>query len=214
MIIDIKRMIDESLSVNDCLFIYFCSTKNMKDYNFYREQFGGIATRASVLTLINNGYLEFVDPTNEQITFSNLTLTNKARFLVADMPTLQAKEATIASNKLDWMEEWYSFFPKGVKSGGYPVRSGLTGCRTKMFKFLKKNKFNKDTILLATKLYIKEMEKVNYSFMSLAHYFIEKDGKSILEAYCEQVLDKQESGEDINIDLNRGYTDSFNTSLN
>lgn len=212
MIIDIRRMIDESLSINDCLFLYFCRTKNMQDYNYYREQFGAFATRDSVINLVNKGYLEFKDPTDIKINFSNLELTQRAKFILQDIPVKQAEE--VATNKLDWMEEWYALFPKGLKSGGYPVRSGLGGCRNKMFKFLRKNKFTKETIINATKLYLKEMEKVNYSFMSLAHYFIEKDGKSILEAYCEQILDMENKGEDVNIELNKGYTDSFNTSLN
>lgn len=185
----------------------------MKYYNFYREQFGAFASRASVMNLINKGYLAFISPVNEAISFDNLEVTPRGKFIVNDLEVKPIEEAK-PSNTIDWMEEWYALFPKGLKSGGYPVRSGLTGCRNKMFKFLRKHKFNKEVIINATKLYLKEMEKQNYTYISLAHYFIEKDGKSILEAFCEQVIDKQNSGEDINIELNKGYTDSFNTSLN
>lgn len=215
MIIDINRLIDETLNINECLFIYFCQTKDIKNYNFYREQFGSIITREGVVNLIDRGYLEFVDISDQKFVFSNLNPTNKCRFILGEVEKQSVViQPEFKRIEFDWMEDWYALFPKGIKSGSYPVRSGLNTCRAKMLKFLKRNKFNKETIILATKLYIKEMEKVNYSYMQLAKYFIEKDGSSTLESYCEQILDKIASGEDINIELNKGYSDGFNTSLN
>lgn len=212
MIIDINRMIDESISINECLFIYFCQIKDNSLYNFYREQFGSMVNRDQVISLIEKGYLEYKDSVDRRLVFSNLEPTTKSKFILG---TVTPKLAVpIETNTLDWMEEWYSLFPKGVKSGGYAVRSGLNTCRTKMFKFLKRNKISKDIIITATKLYIKNMEKQNYSYMQLAKYFIEKDGGSELESYCEQVKERLENGENLDIELNKGYSDGFNTSLN
>lgn len=215
MIIDINRMIDESININECLFIYFCCIKDTTLYNYYREQHGSLLTKSGLLSLIDRGYIQYIDPADKRLVFSNLDPTPRSRFILGDLKpkTIPVKVETPV-NTIDWLQEWYDIFPKGKKSGGYLVRSGLNTCRNKMFKFLKKNKFSKETIILATKLYVKEMEKVNWSFMQLAKYFIEKDGSSTLESYCEQVLERMAEGEDLNVELNKGYSDGFNTSLN
>jgi hypothetical protein len=87
----------------------------------------------------------------------------------------------------EFIEEWYALFPKGVQVGRYPVRSGLSGCRTKMLKFVKKHKqYSYDQILMATKKYIESHRRDGFKFMKLANYFIEKDGVSTLEAMLEE----------------------------
>lgn len=136
---DINRMIMESLNVNDCLFIYFCYNKDTKLYNFYREQFGSVINRDRLLYLIDLGYIEYINPEDKKLIFENLNPTPKSNFIFSIKEL--AKKEEVPVNKLDWMEEWYTLFPKGIKSGGYPIRSGLNTCRVKMFKFLKRNKF-------------------------------------------------------------------------
>lgn len=213
MFFDINRMIMESLSINDCLFIYFCQIKDIENFNYYREQFGSLITKQRLFELIERGYIEYVDENNKSLTFGNLNPTNKASFILGEIKP-KPKEPEKPVNSLDWMEEWYALFPKGVKSGGYLVRSGLNTCRAKMFKFLKRNKFSKETIITATRLYLKEMEKVNNSYIQLAKYFIEKEGSSTLESFCEQVEERLANGENLDIELNKGYSDGFSTALN
>jgi predicted transcriptional regulator len=90
--------------------------------------------------------------------------------------------------KLDWIEEWYNLFPKGVRSGGYLIRDGKSSCLKKMGKFLKDNpNITKEEIIRATKNYVQTCKLKNYDYMKLASYFIEKDGISTLAAECENL---------------------------
>ncbi len=84
--------------------------------------------------------------------------------------------------------QWYNLFPKGVTSGGYPVRSGLNSCRVKMLKFIKTTKFTHEVILKATEHYIAQSAAKRYEYVQTATYFIEKLGKSTLEGFCEQIV--------------------------
>lgn len=114
---------------------------------------------------------------------------------------------TLTNNyKVAWIEEWYNLFPKGVKSGGYYIRTSIKDCDKKMFKFLNDNSgFTKNIILEATKHYITDMSRQNYSMMKLAPNFIYKDGVSMLsgacEAYVEAINNNQDtySNEDSNV---------------
>lgn len=91
-------------------------------------------------------------------------------------------------------EKFYEMFPKGVKSGGYPVRSGIEGVKSKLKKFVKQYKhYDYETIIKATKNYINECERNGFQYMKTAQYFIFKDDTSTLESYCEKV----KNGEDV-----------------
>ena len=90
----------------------------------------------------------------------------------------------------DWIDEYRELFPvyhKGDK----------IGCISKMKDFIKLYKFDKETILRATKFYIEDRSKDNYVYLRQAHYFIFKDKTSDLSAYCERtkagVYDKVDS---------------------
>ena len=86
-----------------------------------------------------------------------------------------------------FIKNWYSLFPVGVQVGRYPVRSGISGCRTKMLKFIKKHKnYSYEQIIAATTKYIESHRRDGFKFMKLANYFIEKDGVSTLEAMLEE----------------------------
>lgn len=86
---------------------------------------------------------------------------------------------------------WREIFPKGVKTGGYPVRGTKGGCMKKMKKFIKSHKdITMKEIYDATRLYVKEKSIERYSYMKMADYFIEKDGGSMLEAYVERIREE------------------------
>jgi len=87
-----------------------------------------------------------------------------------------------------FMTQWYNLFPRSVTSGGYPVRSGLNGCKVKMLKFVKHTKFTHEVILKATEHYIAQSAAKRYEYIQTATYFIEKQGKSTLEGFCEQII--------------------------
>lgn len=104
------------------------------------------------------------------------------------------KEKNYKGDIDSFVEAFYELFPKGVQSGGYPVRSGKKGVKDRLQKFIKSNKqYDYETIIKATQMYINECERNGYQFMKTAQYFIIKDGSSTLESYCEKVA----SGEDI-----------------
>lgn len=88
-----------------------------------------------------------------------------------------------------WIDEWIDLWPRGVKSGGYFVKSSKSACDKKMRNFIKNTSYDKDIIMKATKLYLDDMERKQYAYIKLAHYFISKDGVSTLESFCDAVND-------------------------
>lgn len=95
----------------------------------------------------------------------------------------------------DWFDQWWELWPKGVESGGYPLRSSKSGALRKMIDFSKDHPlFTKAIIITATMNYLIKMKRVNYSYCKLAPYFIMKDGISMLEGYCEQVSEGIKEG--------------------
>ena len=122
----------------------------------------------------------------EDLYANNLKLTQLGSLIFKDSIISAPSNEKLFTYKVTWIEEYYELFPKGIKSGGFYVRSSIQDCSNKMFKFLNDNpQFTKDIILAATKNYIKDCEARNYDKMKLAPYFIIKDGTSMLSGYCE-----------------------------
>lgn len=87
-----------------------------------------------------------------------------------------------------FVEEYRNLFPKGLKSGnGTPIRGDKQGVIKKMEWFLRTYpEYSKSTILAATKLFIQQMERRGYVYMTQADYFIQKENGSKLAAMCEE----------------------------
>jgi len=106
----------------------------------------------------------------------------------------------------DWIPDWRTLFPLGVKTGGYSVRGTRGGCIKKMKSFIRKHpKVTKEQIFEATRKYISEKQIANFAYMKIADYFIEKEGGSLLEEYVEGL--KSPSQQDLifpNVQLNTG----------
>ena len=92
-----------------------------------------------------------------------------------------------------WIEQWLELFPKGVKSGGYYIKSNKEDCLKKMIKFLKVRKYTKKQIFEATKNYVDRKAKENYAYMMKAEYFIEKDNISALATEISNIGEEEES---------------------
>lgn len=92
-----------------------------------------------------------------------------------------------------WIEQWLELFPKGVKSGGYYIKSNKEDCLKKMIKFLKVRKYTKKQIFEATKNYVDRKAKEDYAYMMKAEYFIEKDGVSALSTEIENIGEEEEN---------------------
>ncbi len=102
----------------------------------------------------------------------------------------------------------YEKFPKGIKSAGYPVRSGYTDFEKKLRKYIETHKNHSlELIEKAVNTYIDRCKRNNWQYMKLAGYFINKDGVSVLESTCEELLNTKED------DRRESEGDLFTTDL-
>lgn len=133
-------------------------------------------TRESVIQhLIDNGFIKV----NGDI----FILKGKALELLEVEPS---KEVTTLSTCESWIDDWINLWPKGVKSGGRPVRAGKSSIVKKMNTFLANKKYNTQDIIDCTKAYISNLEASGYKYITCADYFISKSGSSLLEALLDE----------------------------
>lgn len=133
----------------------------------------------SIETCIKEGYLTTTSK-DRVYTFDNLFITQK--YLDEYYPKKEGIE--------EWIDMWYELFPKGVKSGGLPIKTDKPDCLKKMIRFCKEYpEYTKGIILTATQKYLDEMRKKNYAYCKLAPYLIYKDNMSMLSGLCQGVSD-------------------------
>lgn len=146
--------------------------------------------------LYQKSYIE-VDP--EEVGLYNFD------FDLIKVNLFENKKKLSSSEFEEFVNEWYALFPKGIKSGGYLVRSGKSDCTKKLQKFMKEHPtYTKEIIIQATKNYIIHCKNNGYNYMKLATNFISKDGVSVLEGECENVINK--SSNSVEIDKPSGIT--------
>jgi len=183
-----EKLTQYNLSMNQLLILYCVSYNKKAILDEYTTRIQTLS-KDDFMQLIGNCYLLNKNTTDTSIYFSQLEITNDGQKLLNDLLVQRHK-----SNTLTWVLEYYELFPKGIKSGGYYIKTDLKGCEKKLLDFLKKNpNFSKENILDATNLYLTEMKQRGYHMCKLAPYFIEKDGISMLAGYCEQVVNKTDS---------------------
>lgn len=175
--INLTDINESGLSLND-YFICYCIYHNRKDLILdYIKSHKGFSIQ-EIQELEDNGWIKIINK-SEKIIFENLQIEEKFRIFVEkkDKP------------EKDWINEWLEMFPKGVKSGGYYIKTDLNGCRKKMKKFTSTHpEYTKETIIKATQNYINRCEHNGYQYMKIAPYFIEKDGVSMLSGECEAII--------------------------
>lgn len=187
----ISQLIGTGLTFQEYLLLYCLSKDNYdKLYKYHKiEPYSNFC----IEKLANKNYIRLSITTQNNISYldhfynMNLELTQKGRLvLIQTEASTPSNDRILPMYKIPWIEEYYNLFPKGVKSGGFYVRTSIVDCSNKMFKFLKDNpQFTKDIVLAATKNYIKDCELRHYDKMKLAPYFITKEGTSMLSGYCE-----------------------------
>jgi len=152
---------------------YLLNCENMKEEDFYKlESFG----------LIN------LDKPEKKYYISSYSVTDY--FLKVTSLNKRSKKSEVK----DWIDEWFDLFPKGIKTGGKYVRTDITACTKRMEKFISEYPhFDKEVVLNATKSYIEDRERNNFSYFMLAPYFIYKDGMSTLSSWCEQIQEEETS---------------------
>lgn len=203
--VDVEKLIDTGLSISDYLFCQFVCHNEKKLFDFYLEQFDRFFTKESLDRLVNLGYIE-LDDVRRGYTFTNIKVTNL--FIDSFIDPIKLKKASVSKskdNEIEWFEEWYSLWPRGIKQSGYPVKGDRKGCLKKLLKFTKEYpEFGKDIIIKATKDYVEASRMNRYQHIKLAHYFVYRDNMSALAAYCETINEKIKNG-DYDLDDNLNY---------
>lgn len=220
--INIEKLLDYGVTINQYLFLQFVYQQQYEMFEAYLTVFDDAVidedgkkkiihfyNKDDLDYLISLGYLN-LKKAELGYRFSNMEVTTKYIDHFIEKPFV----SKIAKEKVeDWIDEWYELWPKGVKSGGYLVRSDKTGCLNKMKSFIKNYKFDKEIIIRATKDYINHLRMSNFAYIQIAHYFISKNNSSNLAAACEDVLNKLETKEIENLEVD--YTkDKFVRTLN
>lgn len=127
----------------------------------------------------------YIERKEEEVIF-----TKKAEDLLVNVTD---KLVAKTNNVDDWIDEYRSLFPKGIKTGGYPVRGDRNACIKKMQIFMKNNpEYDKDIILEATQKYINRKELDGYNYIQISHYFIYKNNVSNLASECSALLEDEE----------------------
>jgi hypothetical protein len=166
--IDSESLAEKDLSPNEyCILACIKNGKNPKDVFC-------CITDSVYINLADTAYLR-EDPVDES-TYP-YKLTGEGLKLFEDPSDFNA-----------FVEEYRNLFPKGLKSGnGTPIRGDRQGVIKKMEWFLRTYpEYSKSTILAATKLFIQQMERRAYVYMTQADYFIQKENGSKLAAMCEE----------------------------
>lgn len=139
----------------------------------------------SIEICIKEGYLTTTSK-DRVYTFDNLFITQK--YLDEYWPKKEGVE--------EWILNWYELFPKGIKSGGLPIKTDLADCTKKMIKFCKEYpEYTKGIIITATQKYLNEMKQKNWAYCKIAPYLIYKDGMSILSGLCQGVYENVNNDE-------------------
>lgn len=134
---------------------------------------------------IDDGFATITDKGKELLTTcSNITVENE---------TAPLKATKLNTDLLVLAHKFRQLFPKGIRSGGYLVKSTKNSCLAKL-KGFKRNypEFSDEIIIKATHAYVSRKSREGYTHMKLAPYFIEKDGVSMLAAECEQFSEIEE----------------------
>ncbi len=146
-------------------FLLYCISNNIE----YRGYFMILSTE-----IVDKGYALFIQSQDKYI------LTAKGRKLFDQVVNIDIEGLA---------KEYRELFPKGIKTGGYPIRSNLPDIVKKFEKFFKTYSYSAEEILGGTKMYIHEQTLKNWAYTMMANYFILKeDGvgtKSMLATYIE-----------------------------
>lgn len=131
--------------------------------------------------LIKKLYPELVD-----FEWDNYELTDKAVEIYS--ATKSVEEVPLEEDIDSLVNEFIELYPVKRNAAGEYLRGNKTDVKTKFKKFIKTYDYSKETILEATKQYLKAQMPHGYQYCSQSHYFILKDGVSKLANECEKVL--------------------------
>ena len=139
--------------------------------------------------LENSGFIE-----DNKITGRGYELIEKYKKLYKTENTGKVKrKISFSSQDEGKIHEYRDIFPKGILPSGNPARSAVKELEKRFQWFFTNYKYDWDTILKATKIYVAKYKDENYLYMKTSGYFIVKNEKGVevstLATYCEMVLD-------------------------
>lgn len=171
-------MVDLELTPDQLILAYFIYEGDVNYLTLYINN-KGMFSKSDLEILINKGLI-VNESEDDEFYFEYIRPLE---------PLHKLFQANIIDDPENWIDEYYNLFPEGIKTGGSKlVKSGKLGCLKKLRKFMKDNpSYDKDIILEATKRYVAECASKGYQYMMMAPYFIEKDGVSSLEGYCQMI---------------------------
>lgn len=179
--VDEVRFAEKGITPNEAFFLKALNDKtdttlgNMSNVNYLIDK--GLMTRRGEITEEGKHFVK--------MTFFNI-----------DKRPVQAP-ATEEVQELG--EKIRELFPKGVKSGSYPVRGNLKNITRKLRKFKKEfPQYSDETILKAVEKYVKDKAKEQFQYMKISEYLIYKDNNSLLAALCDAVEEDDNGGDEPN----------------
>ncbi len=175
--IDVERLIKLKMSV-EAFTLLWCMRYEKEDLlSKYILECGRLSTEF-LDKLVQQEYIKAEKDSAGKYYLTTLSITDKAKALFPELNQVE-----------DWIDQWFDSWPKGVKSGGFYVKTDKNICLKKMEKFCKEHpQYSKGIIIGATKKYLDSVSIKNYEYCKLAPYFIYKDGMSMLEGYCADLL--------------------------
>jgi len=168
-----KSFIDKLLkrNITPMMYAYLICIQESREFPWTISE---VTKKAVIAHLIENGFIK--------VNGDAVVLKGKALELL----DVEPQEDIISLNTCDsWIDEWIVLWPKGVKSGGRPVRASKATVVKKMNSLLLNKKYKVEDIIDCTKAYISDFESRQWKMITCADYFISKSGSSLLEALIE-----------------------------
>lgn len=114
---------------------------------------------------------------------------------LSKIQTQETPKTVVSSTDItdEYVEKYVTLFPKGKLPSGKQARADRRNLKANFIWFFKNYKYDWDTILKATALYVDEYERKNYLYMRTSQYFIskmnpDKSRESELANYCAQII--------------------------
>lgn len=209
----IKTLENNDLNVGLYLTLLFAIEQklSMSFFLIYKDEIKQLQSLNIIeFDTINEGLFKLKSPYSlwsNTLNTMKIIMANKGQNKIAKSNLEKVAKVEI----IEWIDKWLALFPKGMsKKLGYDIHGNKSECLNRMSKFRRDNfdKYNSETIILATKLYLKEQERNKWAFTKKNVKFIYDENGSMLENYCERIVDGdyEEDDLDLNGNSNTGIT--------
>ena len=171
----IQLMTETKLSLNE-VYLLWCIHNKSKPINI-------------------NSHSELSKLKNKDLIDHEGKITPMALEIISKIPSSETTKTAVSSTDItdDYIEKYVMLFPKGKLPSGKQARADRRNLKANFIWFFKNYKYDWDTILKATALYVDEYERKNFMYMRTSQYFIskmnpDKSRESELANYCSQII--------------------------